>query len=485
MPNFVWYLLAFAVQLLLGATIGWVVCRRHLAQANSRERNVRKAFSTLEQVTARVSHDVREHATCIDASNKELEALAAGGNDPTEVAAALGPIIEANDRLQARLSSAEEKLAKQAQELDIQTAAARTDALTGLMNRRGFDEQFTNCLKAVANGSNPLSMLLVDADHFKKFNDRYGHDVGDVVLRELARVIGGAVRSADMVARLGGEELVVLMPGAPLQLAKKTGEKLRAAVATNTIQTHAQELSVTISIGVAQAGQEDAESLLKRTDLALYSAKEGGRNRVHYHDGEKCLPVQGELETPQADPRSDALTHLPNMHSFTEEASRRVAESKRTGAALSLVLIDIDQLDAVTEKHGSRTADLVLIGISHFLKDLMRDMDLIARAEGDSFVILLPNCALADAADVADRLRRTVAYKPLEVGQHQLELTFSAGVASTADCEDVDHLLARGRDARTECKNRGGNRIWVDRGDNGFVASVESTTNSGSLVSFP
>jgi two-component system, cell cycle response regulator len=161
---------------------------------------------------------------------------------------------------------------------------ALTDKLTGLYNRRYLDAHLDELIERVHQDGINLAVLLFDIDHFKRVNDTYGHPAGDDVLRELAARTLNSVRSVDLVARLGGEEFVVVMPETDLAIAAAVAERLRAAVAREpfTVREGGPRLSVTISIGVAVAAAEagDRDSMLKRADDALYAAKTRGRNCV-------------------------------------------------------------------------------------------------------------------------------------------------------------------------------------------------------------
>jgi two-component system, cell cycle response regulator len=161
---------------------------------------------------------------------------------------------------------------------------ALTDKLTGLYNRRYLDAHLDELIERVHQDGISLAVLLFDIDHFKRVNDTYGHPAGDVVLQELAVRTMNSVRSVDLVARLGGEEFVVVMPETDLAIAAAVAERLRAAVAREpfTMKEGGAGLSVTISIGVAAATAkaDDRDSMLKRADDALYAAKTRGRNCV-------------------------------------------------------------------------------------------------------------------------------------------------------------------------------------------------------------
>jgi diguanylate cyclase (GGDEF)-like protein/PAS domain S-box-containing protein len=165
--------------------------------------------------------------------------------------------------------------------MDLLQKEADTDELTGLPNRREFLEVVENMLRT----DEPLSMLMLDIDYFKKVNDTYGHDAGDEVLRALAAAGTAASRSMDIFARWGGEEFVVAMPATNLEYARARAEMLRTTIETqNFIYNWRTDKSIpfTLSIGVATRapGERDPQSIIKRADQAMYRAKEAGRNRV-------------------------------------------------------------------------------------------------------------------------------------------------------------------------------------------------------------
>jgi diguanylate cyclase (GGDEF)-like protein len=163
---------------------------------------------------------------------------------------------------------------------------AQTDALTGLPNRRHFFEEGLKAA-AAAGPDAVLSALLLDIDHFKAVNDGFGHPVGDEVLRELASRCRGLLRAHDLMARIGGEEFAVLLPGTKLSEAADVAERLRAAFSGMPMATQGGPVAVTVSLGgaVLSAPGESFEGLLKRADVALYQAKHGGRNRVMFAPG--------------------------------------------------------------------------------------------------------------------------------------------------------------------------------------------------------
>lgn len=162
--------------------------------------------------------------------------------------------------------------------------AAITDALTGVYNRRFFDDMFEKQLALAKRSNEPLSILLADLDHFKKLNDTHGHITGDKALQQAAKVIKKCLRSSDILARYGGEEFVIIMPATNIAHAAEKAELVRRQVKLLQIDTTAAEppVLITISIGAASFPQHGPEcnALLRSADAALYSAKENGRDRV-------------------------------------------------------------------------------------------------------------------------------------------------------------------------------------------------------------
>jgi diguanylate cyclase (GGDEF)-like protein len=187
--------------------------------------------------------------------------------------------LAARVRVHLRLKSlSDELVAANIRLLELAT----TDELTGLSNRRHFEEVLRGELERSLRYKTPLSIVLIDVDHFKTVNDTYGHPVGDLVLRNLGRILAAAIRSTDRAARYGGEELCLILPHTPLDGAMTLAERLRATIAEAEHVFDGHVLRKTASMGVACSGSEarDGATLVKCADQALYAAKSRGRNRV-------------------------------------------------------------------------------------------------------------------------------------------------------------------------------------------------------------
>jgi len=160
-----------------------------------------------------------------------------------------------------------------------------TDALTGLKNRRYFDQRMSEEVALSLRHKLPLSLMLLDVDHFKKINDTYGHQIGDEVLSSLAKLISGMVRDSDIVARYGGEEIAIITPRTSKEEAALLAERLRDLIEKTTVAmvgTTQEVVQVTVSLGICSLSPviTDKDALIEESDQALYLAKKYGRNRV-------------------------------------------------------------------------------------------------------------------------------------------------------------------------------------------------------------
>jgi len=244
-------------------------------------------------------HSVLESArqflsTAIDENRDHMAAISdvteqtGAGSDPKILVQSL---IDELNKVATRAAKLEANFQEKQRELDTirdslakSEERARTDTLTGLANRRALDEFLRKTQIAAMEKGEPFSTLLIDVDHFKRFNDEFGHEVGDQVLKLIAKVLCERLREGDLPARYGGEELVVVLPGADLRIASEVAERIRRAVFEGQIirrSTGEKLPGITISVGVAQfRGGEPLADLIDRCDRALYLAKKSGRNRV-------------------------------------------------------------------------------------------------------------------------------------------------------------------------------------------------------------
>lgn len=242
-----------------GALVAWLLARRLS--------NDLKALSHAAQRIRNGEQDVQLPSS---KSTREVQQLSTSLSHMTQ------KLMDSNKRMEQKVHERTLELEQANAELARQ---ASTDPLTQLLNRRGFTERAQQLLAQASRSQLPVSALSLDIDFFKRINDTYGHDTGDVVLQQFARTIAQRVRQTDLVARFGGEEFIVLLPDTPAPSALQLAESLRQTIADLHIDGVGP---ITASVGVShwRGSQESLESLLKRSDDALYQAKHTGRNKV-------------------------------------------------------------------------------------------------------------------------------------------------------------------------------------------------------------
>jgi two-component system, cell cycle response regulator len=230
--------------------------------------------------------------TAHDSKDNVIEGLNAGANDYLTKPYHQGELLarihvgERFLRLQEELLQRTIEYHKANAQLAVLThkleELANTDALTGLANRRCLFDRFAEVWELTARRGYPLSCLMLDLDRFKRINDTHGHDAGDLVLRNVAKVIRGTVAQPELCARFGGEEFVVLCPGVAAAEAVKLAETIRLAVAANPTTHNGTHVGMTVSCGVAEraANMAHPDALLRQADTLLYAAKQHGRNRT-------------------------------------------------------------------------------------------------------------------------------------------------------------------------------------------------------------
>ncbi|MGE3776020.1 MAG: GGDEF domain-containing protein [Pirellulaceae bacterium] len=288
-----WVVAGLCVLFASGLLLRRILCRRADRRTPALdEQHVGKLMQNLFQWTDGLANDVSQHRRIVDSLKRQVGVVEQQSRetDSAAVVRLLSKIVQANDYLQQQLDTAELTLMEQAAEITSYMSEARTDTLTGLPNRRAFEDALAREVAEFHRHETCVSVAMIDIDFFKRFNDRYGHQAGDAVLVHVSQTLRKTMRETDLVARLGGEEFVILMSSLGSDEAKQAADRARSAIEQSTCQYEGQTLSVTNSCGLAMLlPVEDGKQLVNRADQALYASKSAGRNCVHWHSGQDCL----------------------------------------------------------------------------------------------------------------------------------------------------------------------------------------------------
>jgi len=408
----------------------------------------------VSELATGVAEDVGQHQSQIEDINLELAGVAQG--DARAVANVIGRLLAANSDLQTRLERAELKLQAHSRQLQDAVAAARTDSLTGLMNRRALDEELRRAIATFQRRGRPSALLLLDVDHFKQFNDSHGHVAGDEALKYVADVLRTHSRESDIVARFGGEEFAIIFAATTAAAVRQRAEEVRSAIGRGQVVYEGRGLALTASAGLAETAEgEDITQWIKRADAALYAAKEHGR-KTSFWSGPtglerielRLLPEQHpdlEFDEPSGRPHRESAAELASEAfadtSFVQQVGRRIAEWRRGGATFSVIFA---RLTGCCEPAGSEPArQPALRVVMQLARDSIREMDVLTRWTSDGQAVLLPGASVADTRVIARRLHAAVARHPSPAGPDSGQLALSTGIAEGIEGNDAQRVLQR------------------------------------------
>lgn len=478
----------------IGATLGialasagatwWYVQQAMARQRSEQDQVTRQSLQRLRSLANRVAANVDEYTTRVDEISTALRAPE--GKREEAVLAAVSKLIDANRTMRVQLDSAEERLHAQSRQIESQAVEARTDALTQVANRRAFDYELAQCVADLARDGKPVSLLLLDVDHFKKFNDAHGHQAGDEGLRQVARVLRHCTAETELVARYGGEEFAIIFRGAPLMSVRHAAERIRVTVASTAIRFEGKELHVSVSAGLAELqSNEDEGMFIQRVDEALYASKKAGRNCIHWNDGASNHLLRLEaLRKQQSGPPDDVSALLGDewqcddersedspyqevnalvapRSAFIDDLIRRMAHFRRDGGPLAMLLIQVDRLPQVQEAHGEAAASAMLRVAAQVINANMRDMDHVSRLASDTYAMILPGSRIGGGVQVGSRLRQQIASCRLPRKAGITSMTATIGVVEAVPGDDMRRLLQRARNALQVAIDRGRNQCFA------------------------
>ncbi len=267
---------------------------KRFLSASARDDAVRKVSDQVQQAITELatmlgdvqtaSAEYGQNLGSVSKQIKEADSIEDLGSVVTTILKDTKKMVETNAELKEQLGTSAKQVSELKQNLDNVKKEAMTDGLTGIANRKAFDKAISDQIEEATTNNTPLTLLMVDIDFFKKFNDTYGHQIGDQVLRLVARTLVDNVKGRDTAARYGGEEFAILLPDTPATAGVKVGDMLRKSVESKEVinKTSNESLGrITLSIGVAEYKKDEGiTAFIERADSALYVSKKNGRNRV-------------------------------------------------------------------------------------------------------------------------------------------------------------------------------------------------------------
>lgn len=466
-----WIVIAVVVVVVASiAAVGWRLRGAFAADVDSpRQADARETLGKLRELAGRVAQQVDEHTHKVEEISDELAALDQPGEE--DVLVSVSKLINVNEQMKQQLQAAEDRLQAQARQIESHAVEARTDPLTLVSNRRALEDELRRCAEEHARHGRPVTVMICDVDHFKRFNDTHGHQAGDEVLRGVARTLRKNVAEANLVARYGGEEFAVVFPNSTLASVRELAERARLAIASARFRYEGRELRVTASAGLAELSIGETEAaLVKRADEALYASKHAGRNCAHYNDGFANHVIKLDGAKPAAKPAAaakllvgdewlydaaaeelpadDPAAQVDSKPEFFDGLIKRLSMIKHLPKTrLSLMLAQVDGLERIRNEHGETAAGIVIRVAAQIFKANLRDIDQASRLEDNTFSLLLPGIQAADALETAQRIQTAVSRYPLPKRAGVARVTVAIGVAEAGSKDDMQAILRRSRRA--------------------------------------
>ena len=424
---------------------------------------------------------------------------------------------EKNNELQGTLEKLErtqEEISRQNQELKV---LAMRDSLTGCLNRRSFFEKFETAFNEVRRDGGELSCIMVDIDHFKSINDRYGHANGDKVIKVVAGILQNKSRTEDLVGRYGGEEFCVIMPGLDIEGATELAERLRQELQEGREVRFTFGMGITASFGIAslECGAINPGDLINQADQALYVAKKSGRNRaIRFDHRSECQSppkdagqefafagdatgddrgIKGPVKSQKLQVRieelelaleersrelefqsnHDGLTGLPNRMLFFDRVKQTLVRARRNRGIIAVLSLDIDMFKRVNNTLGHVVGDRLLSEAGRRLLEILREVDTVSlfggdnpsptvsRLGNDEFGVLLSEVDSVESVTwIVKRLVDSLS-ECIEIEEHEFYITSSIGISIFPnDGETPEILLKNAGAARHHAKNQLGRNSW-------------------------
>ncbi len=448
-----------------------------------------QVLASLEVLAAELAGDIKGHSQRLQKISGGLEASA--DQSPTGVANAVTKIMEATDVVQKRLEATERQIVNQAENVQMQAILTHVDLLTSLPNRKALEAELEQA--SMQGGRTPLAtVIFVDLDGFTLANREYGHQGGDVILRQAASIVKKHARGRDMVARFCGDTFAILLNQTTVHDALPIAERIRKALSDAQFSHGTRPLRIFASVGIAQLRADELRSAnTDRVLEALNAAKQAGGNVSYRHDGEICHPVSSVFQTkteqdageqlslaalwrdttvpagaepvdlgperPMPDHENDPT--LSGRSLFAANLTRRLAEWKRGGATVSVAVLRIDQIEELVRRFGDKGQAFLRQVMGRLMEATTRDMDERCEFEDGLFALILPGTDEPNALAIADRLCAQVRQCKVRMGNELWNLTASIGVTNCSVTTRVMDIILSAESAMLAAAERGGDSV--------------------------
>jgi diguanylate cyclase len=446
----------------------------------------RQVLRSLETLATELAGNVAGHGQRLQQIDCEL-----ADDDERNLAsirAAVGQILDAADDLAHQTESTETRIGQQAEAVHMQAVLSHTDLVTSLPNRRAFEAELEQCARRSRTKGAYSTVVLVDLDQFARVNAQYGHQGGDVILRQAAAAIKQLVNNKDLVARFTGDTFGVLLHQTTLHDALPIVERIRATLEQSQFSHGSLPLRLTVSVGVAQLQPEESPAdVTRRAQEALLSANKAGGNSCFRHDGAVSYPVSAAFKAADAnggeatpsllsmfrrsisgidaeDPiepteKSGDRPILTGRSLFVANLQRRMNEWKRGGPAVSVIVLRVDQREELITQFGAHAQSFLHRVLGRLLEAVTRDMDERCEFEDGLFAVLLPSADEVNALAVAERLRSQIRQCKVRMSDALWDLTASIGVAHCSAGGTVVEVMQGAEAAMKQAIVEGGDSI--------------------------
>ena len=413
------------------------------------EERLHRVASQLRSMTMDMAANVDAHQTRV----REVSDALTDDDDanPETVFNAVADLIQANHEMQKQLGDAQTQIRVQEEAIQSAEKRALTDGLTRLCNRRGFDEHTRERHGMEDKEANPTTLMIIDVDHFKQFNDVYGHRTGDEVLKHVASQLESRLSSKGLVARYGGEEFAVVFDDLPIHEIRQQADEVRAEIGNRDFIIDDQRLRITASAGLAQLlNDESIDNWIERADSALYTAKEEGRNRAYWMDKTVPLPVeqptededqtQHEDEEALIEPDEEATTDgkaslletLPNLSDLKEYGRSKLESFRAEGMPFCVLIVKIEN-EIVSEQQLKSALGVIRASVRSI------DAGRIGYSDESTLIVLLPSADEGVAQERSELITTGIEKIPNE----NEPLNATVAVSTAEESESFNELLGR------------------------------------------